>query len=180
VVTEDLNRQWNERNTGNAITDVQSRAKHPVIRFMAATLDGVVAGTRAVYEAKLMLPWSFSEEAVAEKYMAQLPRRRRPDANGRAARCSRLTRHRKFSLVNFRYLVYTNLMPHANSVMQLVVGGAMTKGTSSLGGDMAARSDQALEYDHRMFVNALATVAITFMIVTGYWVVSTLAETVAH
>ena len=40
------------------------------IRWMAATLDGVVE--RAVYEAKFMLPWSFSEEFAAEKYMAQL------------------------------------------------------------------------------------------------------------
>jgi predicted phage-related endonuclease len=39
---------------------------------MAATLDGVVAGSGAVYEAKFMLPWSFSEEFAAEKYMAQL------------------------------------------------------------------------------------------------------------
>jgi hypothetical protein len=39
---------------------------------MAATLDGVVEGTGAVYEAKFMLPWSFSEESAAEKYMAQL------------------------------------------------------------------------------------------------------------
>src|SRR5208282_1331593 len=30
------------------------------------------AGTGAVYEAKFMLPWSFSEEGAAEKYMAQL------------------------------------------------------------------------------------------------------------
>jgi hypothetical protein len=52
--------------------------------------------------------------------------------------------------------------------------------TSSLGANPVARSDAALEYDHRMLVNALATVAITFMIVTGYWVVSTLAETMAH
>jgi putative phage-type endonuclease len=72
LVTEDLNRQWYERNTGNAIKNVQCRVKHPVIRFMAATLDGVVAGTGAVYEAKFMLPWSFSEEGAAEKYMAQL------------------------------------------------------------------------------------------------------------
>jgi predicted phage-related endonuclease len=48
LVTEDLNRQWYERNTGNAIKDVQRRVKHPVIRWMAATLDGVVAGTGAV------------------------------------------------------------------------------------------------------------------------------------
>ena len=39
---------------------------------MAATLDGVVERTGAVFEAKFMLPWSFSEEGAAEKYMAQL------------------------------------------------------------------------------------------------------------
>ncbi len=37
-----------------------------------ATLDGMVEGTSAVFEAKFMLPWSFSEEAAAEKHMAQL------------------------------------------------------------------------------------------------------------
>jgi predicted phage-related endonuclease len=67
LVTEDLNRQWYERNTGKTIANVRCRVKHPVIRFMAATLDGVVAGTGAVYEAKFMLPWSFSEEAAAER-----------------------------------------------------------------------------------------------------------------
>jgi hypothetical protein len=72
IATEDLNRTWYERNTGRAITSVQTRVMHPVIRWMAATLDGVVAGTGAVYEAKFMLPWSFSEEFAAEKYMAQL------------------------------------------------------------------------------------------------------------
>jgi hypothetical protein len=39
---------------------------------MAATLDGRVEGTGAVFEAKFMLPWTFSEEAAAEKHMAQL------------------------------------------------------------------------------------------------------------
>jgi hypothetical protein len=39
---------------------------------LAATLDGMVTETGAVYEAKFMLPWSFSEGAAAEKYMAQL------------------------------------------------------------------------------------------------------------
>ena len=39
---------------------------------MAATLDGIVEGAGAVFEAKFMLPWSFSEEGAAEKYMAQL------------------------------------------------------------------------------------------------------------
>jgi predicted phage-related endonuclease len=72
LATEDLNRAWYERNTGHAITAVQSRVKHPVLSFMAATLDGMVTETGAVYEAKFMLPWSFSEGAAAEKYMAQL------------------------------------------------------------------------------------------------------------
>src|SRR6201995_2320560 len=72
VATEDLNRAWYERNTGHAITAVQTRVKHPVIVWMAATLDGMVTETGAVYEAKFMLPWSFSEGAAAEKYMAQL------------------------------------------------------------------------------------------------------------
>jgi predicted phage-related endonuclease len=70
--TEDLNRLWYERNTGQAIKDVQRRVLHPVNRWMAATLDGMVKGTGAVFEAKFMLPWSFSEEAAAEKHMAQL------------------------------------------------------------------------------------------------------------
>jgi hypothetical protein len=39
---------------------------------MAATLDGIVDGLEAVFESKFMLPWSFSEETAAEKYMAQL------------------------------------------------------------------------------------------------------------
>jgi predicted phage-related endonuclease len=72
VVTEDLNRQWYERNTGQAIQDIQRRVNHPVVKWMAATLDGVVGETGAVFEAKFMLPWSFSEEGAAEKYMPQL------------------------------------------------------------------------------------------------------------
>src|SRR5258708_10673379 len=72
TVTENLNRRWYELNSGRIIKDVQRRAQHQVIRWMAATLDGVVEGTGAVFEAKFMLPWSFSEEAAAEKHIAQL------------------------------------------------------------------------------------------------------------
>src|SRR6476619_7490324 len=72
TVTEQLNRHWYERNTGQVVTDVQRQVFHPVKRWMAATLDGMVEGTGAVFEAKFMLPWSFSEEAAAEKHMAQL------------------------------------------------------------------------------------------------------------
>jgi predicted phage-related endonuclease len=70
--TEELNQTWYERNTGRQITNVQRHVKHSAIPWMAATLDGIVEQTAAVFEAKFMLPWSFSEEAAAEKYMAQL------------------------------------------------------------------------------------------------------------
>jgi predicted phage-related endonuclease len=72
TATEELNRSWYERNTGRRVSDVQRRVKHSAIPWMAATLDGIVDGTEAVFEAKFMLPWSFSEEVAAEKHMAQL------------------------------------------------------------------------------------------------------------
>src|SRR5229473_4533920 len=56
TVTEDLNRAWYERNSGRRVTDVQRRVKHSAIPWMAATLDGIVEGTGAVFEAKFMLP----------------------------------------------------------------------------------------------------------------------------
>jgi len=72
VATEDLNRHWYEANTGKVITDIQKLVRHPVLRWMGATLDGRVHGSDAVFEAKFMLPWAFSEEAATEKYMPQL------------------------------------------------------------------------------------------------------------
>ena len=72
TVTEPLNRRWYERNSGHAIRDVQRHIRHPVNKWMAATLDGRIDPGGAVFEAKFMLPWSFSEEAAAEKHMAQL------------------------------------------------------------------------------------------------------------
>jgi predicted phage-related endonuclease len=72
AATEELNRCWYERNTGRQITDMQCRVKHSAIPWMVATLDGLVEATGTVFEAKFMLPWSFSEETAAEKYMAQV------------------------------------------------------------------------------------------------------------
>jgi putative phage-type endonuclease len=90
VATEPLNRRWYEKTTGQAVKDPQSWIRHPVIRWMAATLDGIVAGTGAVFEAKFMLPWSFSEEAAAEKHMAQVQHNMWV-ANARAAVLSIIT-----------------------------------------------------------------------------------------
>jgi predicted phage-related endonuclease len=72
AVTERLNRHWYEKNTGHVVIDVQRRLFHAVHRWMAATLDGRVESTGAVFEAKFMLPWNFSEEGAAAKHMAQL------------------------------------------------------------------------------------------------------------
>jgi predicted phage-related endonuclease len=72
LATEELNRRWYEQNSGHRISDVQRHAVHRAIPWMAATLDGLIRETGAVFEAKFMLPWSFSEEAAAEKHMAQL------------------------------------------------------------------------------------------------------------
>ena len=72
TVTEALNRYWYERNTKQIITHVQRHVRHPVNRWMGATIDGMIEGQGTVFEAKFMLPWSFSEEAAAEKHMAQL------------------------------------------------------------------------------------------------------------
>jgi predicted phage-related endonuclease len=70
--TEELNRRWYETSTGQVITDIQKRVRHPALRWRGATLDGRIDGSDAVFEAKFMLPWSFSEEMAAEKYMPQL------------------------------------------------------------------------------------------------------------
>jgi hypothetical protein len=72
LATEELNRRWYEASSGQVITDIQKRVRHPALRWMAATLDGRIEGSDAVFEAKFMLPWSFSEEAAAAKYMPQL------------------------------------------------------------------------------------------------------------
>jgi predicted phage-related endonuclease len=71
LATEGLNRRWYQANTGRVVTHVQRWARHPTLRWMAATLDGRVDGGD-VFEGKFMLPWSFSEEGAAEKYMPQL------------------------------------------------------------------------------------------------------------
>jgi hypothetical protein len=76
LATEDLNRlvrgQYRAGHHGMADT----RVRHPGLRRMGATLDGRLQASGVVFEAKFMLPWSFSEEAAAEKYMPGLSRTR--------------------------------------------------------------------------------------------------------
>ena len=70
--TEQLNREWFQTATGQQVIDVQKHLRHPDLHWMGATLDGRVEASGAVFESKFMLPWSFSEEAAARKYAAQL------------------------------------------------------------------------------------------------------------
>jgi YqaJ-like viral recombinase domain len=44
VATEPLNRRWYEKATGRVIKDVQTWVRHPVISWMAATLDSMESG----------------------------------------------------------------------------------------------------------------------------------------
>jgi predicted phage-related endonuclease len=90
LATEALNRHWYERNTGQSIESVQRRLRHPVLRWMGATVDGIVASSGTVFEAKFMLPWTFSEEGAAEKHMAQVQHNIWV-ANSRAATLSVIT-----------------------------------------------------------------------------------------
>ena len=69
TVTEHLNRHWYERNTGLVVTDAQRQVFHAVHRWMAATLDGRIEAAGAVFEAKFMLPWNFSEEEIGRAHV---------------------------------------------------------------------------------------------------------------
>src|SRR5262249_8063307 len=72
TVTEELNRRWDERNTGRTVGRMQKRIRHAIHKWMGPTLDGLSEPDGDVFEAKFMLPWTFSEEAAAGKYMPQL------------------------------------------------------------------------------------------------------------
>ena len=48
VATEELNRRWYQANTGQVLVDIGRRIRHPILRWMAATLDGRVVATGAV------------------------------------------------------------------------------------------------------------------------------------
>jgi predicted phage-related endonuclease len=71
AATEQLNRSWYERETGKRVRHIGRRLKHPAIPWMVATLDGMVEGLNALFEAKF-LPAPLSEEMIAEPCLAEL------------------------------------------------------------------------------------------------------------
>ena len=68
--TEHLNRQWFERTTGEVVKDVQSWVRHPVLRWMAATLDGIVEGSGAGRKLVGLL----SRDQILRTYRSRLDR----------------------------------------------------------------------------------------------------------
>jgi predicted phage-related endonuclease len=68
IVTEDLNRRWFELNSGHAVRDPQKRVRHSLIRWMAATLDGIVEGASEVsFETEHTIPLRSGPSATISK-----------------------------------------------------------------------------------------------------------------
>jgi predicted phage-related endonuclease len=73
VVTEELNLNWFERQTGHSVTRRGEEVAHPYYGFMHCTLDGLtsVGDQVAVVQAKWSNPFSRIEE-IEQRYMAQV------------------------------------------------------------------------------------------------------------
>ena len=72
LATWDLNRRRFELHSGHHISRIQLRAVHRTIPWMAATLDGLVKETGALFQAEFMLRRSFPEETAADEHIAKL------------------------------------------------------------------------------------------------------------
>jgi hypothetical protein len=82
-VTEDLNRRWFEANSGQDVVDVQKHVRHPVLRWMGATLERPGGGNRCrfrgeVHAAMVVLGGSGLGE-ICPAATAQYVGGRRPD-----------------------------------------------------------------------------------------------------
>ena len=69
--TEEFNRQWYEKLSGNPVIDAGTQLTCSTYRWRKCTLDGVVAGSGAIFEAKHTNSFVKPEEAL-ERYMPQL------------------------------------------------------------------------------------------------------------
>lgn len=69
--TEELNRYWFELQTGQEVASAGVVVLHPEHAMLRATLDGIVTGREAVFEAKHVGPFGDLSETV-QRYMPQL------------------------------------------------------------------------------------------------------------
>jgi predicted phage-related endonuclease len=75
-ITEDLNLDWFEKETGFVVTDEQTRPAYADWPVAMSTLDGIVRETPdgpalGILEAKFMFPFGFKIEDAVEKYTSQ-------------------------------------------------------------------------------------------------------------
>jgi predicted phage-related endonuclease len=88
IVTEALNRSWYEPTTGRSVTDSKRSVQHPVNRWTAGAdrLPGY-GDEASLWQASTRC--AFSDEAAAEKHMAQLQHNMWvTNAGGRSSRSS--------------------------------------------------------------------------------------------
>lgn len=69
--TEELNRYWFELQTGQEVASAGAVVLHSEHAMLRATLDGIVTGREAVFEAKHVGPFGDLNETV-QRYMPQL------------------------------------------------------------------------------------------------------------
>ena len=69
--TEEFNRQWYEKLSGNPVVDAGAQLTCSKFRWRKCTLDGVVAGSGAIFEAKHTNSFVKPEDLL-ERYMPQL------------------------------------------------------------------------------------------------------------
>ena len=69
--TEEFNRQWYEKLSGNRVVDAGKALTCATYRWRKCTLDGFVEGSGAIFEAKHTSSFVKAEELLA-RYMPQL------------------------------------------------------------------------------------------------------------
>ena len=121
------------------VVDVQRHVRHPVLHWMGATLDGRVEATGAIFEAKFMLPWSFSEEAAVEKYAPQLQHNLWVVAARRAAVLSVITGGGKWVKSRSRRIHFTSI---SSSLLSGSSGG-VSRAASPLASSAPTRRSRA-------------------------------------
>jgi predicted phage-related endonuclease len=72
VWSEELNRYWFERNTGDVVVSEGHSFTDNKHEWLRCTVDGIIQEKRALFEAKHVNPFTYSDEKVLNYYMPQL------------------------------------------------------------------------------------------------------------
>jgi YqaJ-like viral recombinase domain len=75
VWTERFNLRWYEKQTGNPVSQLDTKLSHPKHSWLTCTLDGVTRlepGTPIPIEAKHVGPFNYTLDAIVQRYRPQL------------------------------------------------------------------------------------------------------------